>query len=214
MTMRSNMNNVQQNMVTVKCMNVSGKLFSDQTGQFPYKSSRGNQYIMVAYNRDSNIILVEPMKSRAEHELLRAMTKIHEHLKNRGLYLQLQILGNKYPALIKQYFRTEKITYQLVPPNLHHNNATEKAIGSFKDHLTAIICSCDPQFPMHLWCHLIPNAMTTLNLLRQSCINSHLSAEAQLSGRSITTQHHWRHQAKDWWYMKHRTIEEYGHNID
>ena len=172
------MDNVQQNMVTVKCMNVSGKLFSDQTGQFPYKSSRGNQYIMVAYNRDSNIILVEPMKSRAEHELLRAMTKIHEHLKNRGLYPQLQILGNKCPALIKKYFRTEKIAYQLVPPNLHRNNAAEKAIGTFKDHLIAIICIFDPQFPMHLWCCLIPHATTTLNLLLQYCINSRLSAEA------------------------------------
>jgi hypothetical protein len=33
---------------------------------------------------------------------------------------------------------------------------------------------------MHLWCRLIPQATTTLNLLRQSHINSRLSAEVQL----------------------------------
>ena len=35
---------------------------------------------------------------------------------------------------------------------------------------------------MHLWCRLIPQATTTLNLLRPSCINPHVSAEAILNG--------------------------------
>ena len=137
---------------------------------------------MVAYNKNSNAILAETMKYRVEHELLRTMTKIHEHLKNRDLHPQLQILDNECPTLIKQYFRIEKIAYRLVPPNLHHNNAAEKAIGTFKDHLIAIICSCDPQFLMNLWCCLIPHATTTLNFLQKSRINPCLSAEVQLNG--------------------------------
>jgi hypothetical protein len=35
---------------------------------------------------------------------------------------------------------------------------------------------------MHLWCRLIPQATTTLNLLCQSHINPRLLAEAQLNG--------------------------------
>ena len=35
---------------------------------------------------------------------------------------------------------------------------------------------------MHLWCRLLPNATTTLNLLRPSAINPLISAEAQLNG--------------------------------
>jgi hypothetical protein len=35
---------------------------------------------------------------------------------------------------------------------------------------------------LHLWCRLIRQATTTLNLLRQSHINPRLSAEAQLNG--------------------------------
>jgi hypothetical protein len=49
---------------------MTGKLFTDQTGRFPQKSSRGMQYIMIAYNQDSNTIIAEPIKSRAAHDLL------------------------------------------------------------------------------------------------------------------------------------------------
>ena len=182
MTMKSNMDNVRQNTVTIRCMAISGKLFSDQTGRFPNKSSRGNQYIMIAYDQDSNAILAQPIKTRSEHELLKAMTAIHKYLKERGLHPKLQILDNECPTLVKQFFKQENVSYQLVPPNLHRNNAAEKAIGTFKDHFVSILCSCDPNFPMHLWCRLVAQATTTLNLLRKSNINPRLSAEAQLNG--------------------------------
>ena len=48
------------------------KIYTDQTGQFPKKSSRGNQYIMVLTKIDSNAILVEPMKNRTLGEMMRA----------------------------------------------------------------------------------------------------------------------------------------------
>ena len=38
--------------------------YGDITGAFPFKSSRGNQYLYILYDFDSNAILVEPMKSR------------------------------------------------------------------------------------------------------------------------------------------------------
>ena len=173
---------VRQNEITIQCMEMTSKIFSDQTGRFPKTSSKGAKYVMIVYDYDSNAILAEALKSRAAHELLRAMTVIHEYLKQRGLRPSIQILDNECPDLIKQYFTTNKVKWQLVPPNLHRNNAAEKAIGTFKDHLITIICSCDPHFPLHLWCRLLKQATTTLNLLRQSRINPRLSAEAQLNG--------------------------------
>jgi len=44
-------------------------MFSDQTGQFPTHSQRGNKYIMVMVEIDSNAILVEPTKSRKDEEI-------------------------------------------------------------------------------------------------------------------------------------------------
>jgi hypothetical protein len=72
--------------------------------------------------------------------------------------------------------------YQLAPPNMHRTNAAEKAIDTWKCHFISGLSSVDPRFPMHLWCRLIPQATTTLNLLRPSRINPRLSAEAQLNG--------------------------------
>jgi len=46
--------------------------FSDQTGQFPTRSKRGNKYIMIMVEIDSSAILVEQMKSRKDAEMIRA----------------------------------------------------------------------------------------------------------------------------------------------
>jgi hypothetical protein len=64
---------------------VTGKIFTDQTGRFPITSSRGNKYVMICYDYDSNNIIAEPLKSRTELELLRAYTKIHNKLSVGGL---------------------------------------------------------------------------------------------------------------------------------
>ena len=42
--------------------NLKRKGFSDISGAFPHKSSRGNLYVMVMYEYDSNYILAEPIK--------------------------------------------------------------------------------------------------------------------------------------------------------
>jgi hypothetical protein len=61
-------------------------------------------------------------------------------------------------------------------------NAAEQATQTFKNHFVAILCATNKQFPLHLWDRLIPQAVLTLNLLRQSRINPKLSAHAQLQG--------------------------------
>ena len=37
--------------------------YSDQIGWFPHRSSRGNEYVMVMYDYDSNAILCAPLKN-------------------------------------------------------------------------------------------------------------------------------------------------------
>ena len=47
-------------------MEITGKIYTDQTGRFPVTSSKGSKYLMVLYDYDSNAILSEPLKSRSE----------------------------------------------------------------------------------------------------------------------------------------------------
>jgi hypothetical protein len=137
---------------------------------------------MVVYDYDSNAILTEPLTSRTITELLRAYFKLYDYLTARGLKPVLQRLENQAPGRLQSYMRAKSVTFQLVPPHNHRRNAAKKPIGTWKDHFIAGLSSLDPNFPMHLWCRLIPQATTTLNLLRQSHINPRLSAEAQLNG--------------------------------
>ena len=58
--------------IYTKVYNVKGTIYSDQTGQFPTRSLSGNKYIMIMVNIDSSDILVKPMKSRKDAEMMRA----------------------------------------------------------------------------------------------------------------------------------------------
>ena len=55
-------------------------------------------------------------------------------------------------------------------------------MDTFKCHFISILAGTDPDFPMHLWDCLLPQAVTTLNLLRNSRLQPQLSAEAHCNG--------------------------------
>jgi hypothetical protein len=69
-----------------------------------------------------------------------------------------------------------------VPPHYHRRNAVECAIRTFKEHFVAGISSVDPNFPLHLWDRLLPQAEITLNILRTSILHPQLSAMAHFHG--------------------------------
>ena len=71
------------------------KLYTDDTGCFPIHAYSGNQYIMIAYHCDSNLILAEPFSSRKDAHQLLAYNKIMQRLTNNNLSVDLQILDNE-----------------------------------------------------------------------------------------------------------------------
>ena len=158
------------------------KASTDQSGSFPTTSRKGNKYLMVLHEYDSNTILAKPTKNRSEVEIVRSYTTLHGYLCSRGLKPTLHFLDNECPAGLKKFMAKADKIFQLVPPHRHHTNHAKKVIGTFKEHLIARICSYDPSFSMHLWDRNIPQDTTTLNLLRPSRINPRLSDEAQLNG--------------------------------
>jgi hypothetical protein len=73
----------------------AGQMYTDQTGRFPVASSKGNKYIMVLYDYDSNEILAKTIKDRTAPELLKAFQVMEQELVNRGLKPKLMKLDNK-----------------------------------------------------------------------------------------------------------------------
>jgi hypothetical protein len=161
----------------------AGQIYTDQTGIFPVMSSKGNTYIMILYDYDSNAILAQPIKDRTYPELLKAFQVTEQELVARGLRPKLMKLDNEASKLLKTYLHQQNITFQLVSTYSHRRYSAERAIRSFKDHVITGLCSTDKSFPMHLWDRLLPQAVITLNMLRTSRINPKLSAATHIYGQ-------------------------------
>ncbi len=167
---------------------LSNTMFSNQTGEFPFVSSRINKFIMIVHQVDSNSMWVEPLKNQLEGTLIAARTKILEQMRRQGIVPKHQILNNQCSARMKLAMEatvlldgsTSKMTYELIPPDEHRRNIVEKVIQTFKDHFIGVLSECAKSMPMHLWCQLLPQVERQLLLLRQSRVNPGMSAYAHV----------------------------------
>jgi hypothetical protein len=159
-----------------------GQLYTDLTGKFLVRSSKGFFYVMVCYIYDCNYVKVVPMNSSYASKWVKAYDSIHQELTVKGFKPKLQTLDNETSTALKNFFTANDISYQLVPPHCNRRNAAERAIRTFKEHSVAGISSVEPSFPMHLWDRLLPQAEITLNLLRTSRLHPQLSAAAHYHG--------------------------------
>lgn len=118
--------------------------YSDLTGRFPHKSSRGNEYILVVYDYDSNAILTTPLQSRAAATIRKGWEHLNETLTKSGRKPNLYILDNECSAELKHTMNKNKISFQRVPPHIHRRNAAERTIQTFKNHFLAGLATADP----------------------------------------------------------------------
>ena len=72
-----------------------GMICTNLAGRVPFISSRGNNYIFVLYNYDSNAILATPIKSRQTDHLIAGYNFCYNQLKQAGIIPTLQRLDNK-----------------------------------------------------------------------------------------------------------------------
>jgi hypothetical protein len=133
-------------------------MYTDQTGCFPKKLSRGNQYIMVLIELDSNAILVEATKNRSLTEMIQAYQVLVDRLRGAGIQPKMHLLDNECSADFKERIKVNGMKYQLEPPHDHQRNIAEKAVQVFKAHFISILCGCDKFFPLYLWDRLLPQA--------------------------------------------------------
>jgi len=150
-------------------------MYTNQTGKLPKKSSKGNHYIMVLIEIDSNAILVEAMKNRLAGEMIRAYLVL--------VSPKMHILDNKCSEDFKAQIHKNSMTFQLAPPHDHRRNIAKKAIQTFKGHFISILCGTDKNVPLHLWCRLLPQAEHTLNMLQSARAAPNVSAYAYLWGQ-------------------------------
>ena len=123
------------------CAEITGKVFSDQTGHFLTSSTSGNKEMLILYDYDSNFTHAEAMEDRSGPEILMAYKRGHKLLSSRGLGPQLQKLDNEASGALQQHLASVDITFQLAPPHVHQRNSAERAIRTLKNQFIAGLCS-------------------------------------------------------------------------
>ena len=70
------------------------------------------------------------------------------------------------------------MTYQVVPPDDHWHNLTDKLIQTWNENFIGVMSSTSDSFPAHLWCQAIHQAGRQLRLLQQSNVKPKISVYA------------------------------------
>ena len=95
-----------------------------------------------------------------------AYNSIIQHLKDRNIIVNLQILDNEaskeYKTIIKYQWN---IKYQLAPSRIHRQNTAKRAIRKFKAHFLSNLAGVANDLPRRHWDQLLPQAELTLNLM-------------------------------------------------
>jgi hypothetical protein len=189
------------NDIFVRVEDLAESIHSNQTGAFPYTLQQGNRYVMIVIHLDTNYIFCKPMKNRLEDEMIETYQKIINRIKAAGLGLTTHQLNNEASKAYKQCICQNGMMHELVPPDNHNSNLTERAIQTFKHHFISILSSVDDKFPtikyhfisilsgvdnkllLSLWCVLLKQMELTVNLLRQSNIAPKISAFTHVYGQ-------------------------------
>ena len=173
---------VAKHNILIKVVNAHNTVYSDQTGRLLVQSNRGNCFLMVFYDVNTNYINVEPMKDHRDNSMIQAYQNLWARtMQNQKEKPSLHILDNEASTNFKTAIKTN-CNLQLIPPDTHQQSLAERAIQTFKSHFIAILAGVDPTFPMNLWDHLVPQTVVTLNQSRQSNVATTMSAYQHVNG--------------------------------
>ena len=79
----------------------TGKVYTYLTVSLPVTSNRRIQYMLILYKYDTNVILVEPIKTRSDADMLHIYDVLYEILENSGHAPKLNIMDNEASTALK-----------------------------------------------------------------------------------------------------------------
>ena len=138
---------------------------------------------MVIHEIDANSTWIEPMKNKTQGGMIKARRNALKCMQLKGIVPLHQILDNKISVAYKEEILAANMSYQLVPPDNHHQHISERAIQTWKSHFIGVLAGIAATFPLHLWCQIIPQAERQIILVSQTNLNPKISAYAYVYGQ-------------------------------
>jgi hypothetical protein len=84
------------------------QIYADLTGNFPTRSSKVNNGLMICYSYDANYIRSIDMKSKSSAEWVRTAGIIFEEITSKGFKPKLQTMNNEASAALNIISRKKK----------------------------------------------------------------------------------------------------------
>ena len=116
---------IQTNNVCYAMFTTTKKALMDLTGRFLYNYIRGNEYILIAYHYDSNVILGLPLKNCQAGTIAKALMELQTTFTKGRVRPHTCILDNKTSHGLQTAMTKYKTIYQFVPPHNHQANIAE-----------------------------------------------------------------------------------------
>jgi hypothetical protein len=161
---------------------ISGVIYNNLTGNFPFMSINGSVYFFVMYHYKTNAILVKAIKYLDDHSIYEACKEVFETLEAKGYKPIMNVINNQATKYIKQFLTKKECDLRVVELHNHRVNAADWAIQTFKDAFIAALAMTDSEFPLQLWDKLSLQVQNTLNLAQASRINPNILAYEALNG--------------------------------
>jgi hypothetical protein len=120
--------NTMINLIYMTTHEVTGQLYTDQTGRFPITSTQGHAYLVIFYVYNANFISSVPIKNRTKEELLRAYQLTYEYLTRRGFKPMLHKMDNETSKDVEDFIQSRHTNLQYTPLDMHCTNSAERAI--------------------------------------------------------------------------------------
>jgi hypothetical protein len=107
---------------------LSGVVYNDCTGIFPYMLLDSNITFFVMYHYKTNAILITPIAGLDSECILEAYKSNYEYLVSKGFKPKVNVMDNLATKAIKAYLTPQQVMLQLFEPHNHRVNAAERAI--------------------------------------------------------------------------------------
>jgi hypothetical protein len=104
---------------------ISGVVYNDLTGNFPFVSIDGSVCFFVLYHYDFNAILVKAIANVDYHSIYEAYKKVFESLEAKGYKPKMNVMDNQVTKFIKKFLTKKECNLQVVEPHSHRVNAAE-----------------------------------------------------------------------------------------
>jgi hypothetical protein len=138
---------------------------SDATGRLPITTKSGWDYILVSTL--NGYVHLQLLRDRSKEEYVRAYKLMYDYYRRWGHRPTIQRLDNETSTDLELFLRGCGVEVQKVPPGIHRQNPSERAIRHTKNCIIAMCVTADVNFPANvLYEEVVVQAEIIINQLR------------------------------------------------